>query len=69
MKQYIDYLVGVRMNGGSRSPAMMVYDSFRRNLEESVKQMFRENGFDLAIIPGGLTSIYKPLDVAINKPF
>ena len=47
---------------------MMVYDSFKGHLEESVKEKFCENGFDLAVIPGGLTSICQPLDVAINKP-
>ena len=34
-----------------------------------MKKKFRENGFDLAVIPGGLTSICQPLNVAINKPF
>ena len=48
---------------------MMVYDSFRGHLEESVKTKFRDNGIDLAVIPGGLTSVCQPLDVTINKPF
>src|SRR3954471_6521191 len=48
---------------------MLVYDSFKGHLEESVKRKFWDNGFDLAVIPGGLTSICQPLDVAINKPF
>ena len=29
----------------------------------------KEINVDLAVIPGGLTSIYQPLDVTINKPF
>ncbi|CAB4413836.1 unnamed protein product [Rhizophagus irregularis] len=48
---------------------MMVYDSFRGHLEESVKQKFKDNHVELAVIPGGLTSICQPLDIAINKPF
>src|SRR4051812_8171426 len=48
---------------------MMIYDSFRGHLEESVKQKFKENHVELAVISGGLTSICQPLDVAINKPF
>ncbi|PKY46760.1 hypothetical protein RhiirA4_461715 [Rhizophagus irregularis] len=38
------------------------------HLEESVKNKFRESDFDLVVIPGRLTSICQPLDVAI-KPF
>ncbi|CAB4421032.1 unnamed protein product [Rhizophagus irregularis] len=53
----------------NNTPTMMVYDSFREHLEESVKTKFRDKGIDLAVIPGGLTSICQPLDVTINKPF
>ena len=67
IKDYVDYLVD-KINE-FELPKMMVYDSFKGHLEESVKKKFRENGFDLAVIPGGLTSICQPLDVAINKPF
>jgi hypothetical protein len=67
MKDYVEYLVD-EINEPDL-PKMMVYDSFKGHLEESVKEKFRENGFDLAVIPGGLTSICQPLDVAINKPF
>jgi DDE superfamily endonuclease len=69
MKQYIDYLNSVRNNDGFSAPMLMVYDSFRGHLEESVKKKFKDNGYDLAVIPGGLTSLCQPLDVAINKPF
>lgn len=69
MKQYIDYLNNEKNNNGSGTPMLMVYDSFRGHLEESVKEKFKEYNYDLAVIPGGLTSICQPLDVAINKPF
>lgn len=70
MIRYADYLNGIRMkNHTQENPAMLVYDSFRGHLEETVKKKFRDLGFDLAVIPGGLTSICQPLDVAINKPF
>ena len=70
MKKYIDYLNDIiRSNGRSRAPMMMVYDSFKGHLEESVKEKFRDSGFYLAVIPGGLTSLCQPLDTAINKPF
>lgn len=48
---------------------MLVYDSFRGHLEESVKAKFHDNNIDLAVILGELTSICQPLNVAINKPF
>ena len=70
MKKYVDY---INDNLGkmriSNAPTMMVYDSFRGHLEDSVKTKFRDKGIDLAVIPGGLTSICQPLDVTINKPF
>jgi len=56
-------------NGTRREPAMLVYDSFKGHLKESIKRKFHESGVDLAVIPGGLTSICQPLDVSINKPF
>jgi len=65
MIKYIDYFNSNR----SRAPTMLVYDSFRGHLEESVKKKFHDSNIDLAVIPGGLTSICQPLDVAINKLF
>lgn len=65
MKKYVDYF----NNNRTGSPTMLIYDSFKGHLEASVKGKFRENNIDLAVIPGGLTSICQPLDVAINKPF
>ena len=41
MKWYVDYLKCLRMtNGQSNFPALMVYDSFKGHLEESVKNAF-----------------------------
>ena len=70
MKNYVDYLFRLRMSENlSKEPAMMVYDSFRGHLEESVKTKFKHHNFHLAVIPAGLTSECQPLDVSINKPF
>ena len=70
MKRYIDYLDRMRRSINQfKYPAMIVYDSFSGHLEQSVKEKFNESNIDLAVIPGGLTSICQPLDVAINKPF
>ncbi|GBB86768.1 hypothetical protein RclHR1_01320003 [Rhizophagus clarus] len=70
MNWYIDYL-GDETNKrtGAGAPKLMVYDSFRGHLKKSVKEKFCDYGFDLGVIPGGLTSLCQPLDVMINKPF
>jgi hypothetical protein len=70
MKNYVEFLFRIRMSENlSREPAMMVYDSFRGHLEESVKTKLKLHNFHLAVIPAGLTSVCQPLDVSINKPF
>ena len=70
MKNYVDFLFKFRMSENlSKEPAMMVYDSFRGHLEESVKTKFKQHNFHLAVIPAGLTSLCQPLDISINKPF
>jgi hypothetical protein len=68
MVKYVDYLNEIRVNNQG-DPSMLVYDSFRGHLEASIKEKFRVSGVQLAVIPGGLTSICQPLDVSINKPF
>ena len=58
MKNYVDFLFRLRMSENlSKEPAMMVYDSFRGHLEESVKTKFKHQNFHLAVVPGGFTSI------------
>jgi hypothetical protein len=70
MNHYIEFLSRIRMSENlSKESAMMVYDSFRGHLEESIKTKFHQHNFHLAIIPAGLTSVCQPLDVSINKPF
>ncbi len=48
---------------------LMVYDSFKGHLKESVKEKFKKHNYDLAVIPDGLTNICQPLNIAINKLF
>lgn len=56
---------GVLLNKRS----MLVLDSYRGHLTNNIKDKLKDNKSDLAVIPGGLTSILQPLDVCINKPF
>jgi hypothetical protein len=52
-----------------RRPSLLVWDSFRGNLGDDTKRILTEMKTDLAVIPGGLTSVLQPLDVSVNKPF
>ena len=49
--------------------ALLVWDSFRRHLTDSVKELLAFRNVDVAVIPGGLTSVLQPLDKCLNKPF
>lgn len=49
---------------------MLVWDSFRGHLTESVKCQVRTvHNTDLCVIPGGCTSKLQPADVSWNRPF
>ena len=70
MQRYVDYFNDIRVKNRTReNSAMLVYDSFRGHLKDSIKEKFHESGVYLAVIPGRLTSKCQPLDVSINKPF
>lgn len=47
-----------------RCPSLLVLDSFRGHLMEEVKDSLRKVRTDMALLPGGLTSILQPLDVS-----
>ena len=44
-------------------------DAFEAHKTEQVKRSLKSENTDLAVIPGGLTSVLQPLDVCLNKPF
>jgi hypothetical protein len=69
MRKWTDYWSTYRTGGLTKTPAMLVFDSFSGHLTDSVKNDLRENNTDLVVIPGGLTSVCQPLDVSINRPF
>ena len=52
-----------------RKPSLLVWDSFHGHLGDDTKRLLSEMKTDLAVIPGGLTSVLQPLDVSVNKPF
>ena len=70
MLKYIDYFNNIgSKNDTQKDLAILIYNSFKDYLEESIKEKFRDSKVDLAVIPGSLTSICQPLNVSINKPF
>ena len=42
---------------------------FRSHITENSKARLSRTNMDIAVIPGGLTSLLQPLDVSLNKPF
>jgi hypothetical protein len=67
-KIWIDRVWGNRPNSFDQK-SLLVMDSFEGHKTELVKESCRKSKCDLAIIPGGLTSVVQPLDVCVNKPF
>ena len=63
MIKYIDYF----NNNRSEASTMLVYDSFRRHLEKSVKKKFHDNNVDLVVISGDLTSVCLVLGSGSNQ--
>ena len=49
--------------------SLLVWDSFRAHLTDSVKHDLQRRKIDVAVIPGGLTLVLQPLDKCLNKPF
>ena len=55
--------------GGLGRRSLLVLDSFEAHVTDTVKASFNRENTELAVIPGGLTSLLQPLDVSLNKPF
>lgn len=69
MKVWIEKAWRRRLGGLGRRKSLLVYDAFKAHVTDTVKAAFKRENTDLAVIPGGLTSILQPLDVSLNKPF
>jgi len=69
MKLWIDKVWHVRCGGLERRRSLLVFDSFEAHMTDRVKRALECENMNLAVIPGGLTSILQPLDVSLNKPF
>lgn len=69
LKLWVEKVWRSRPGGLLQKRSLLVWDSFRAHLVESVKLALKEANTDIAVIPGGLTSVMQPLDVSLNKPF
>lgn len=69
VQDWVRTVWGARPGAMLNLPALLVLDSFKGHLVDSVKTTLADMRTDLAIIPGGLTSVLQPLDVCVNKPF
>ena len=69
MKVWIEKVWRARRGGLGRRRSLLVLDAFEAHVTDSVKTAIARENTNLAVIPGGLTSILQPLDVSLNKPF
>lgn len=69
MIDWLKTVWGRRPGGLLRNRSLLVLDAFRCHRMPVVKNILEKDKTDLAIIPGGMTSILQPLDVCVNKPF
>ena len=69
MKIWIEKVWRLRLGGLGRRRGLLVYDVFEAHVTESMKAAIARENTNLAVIPGGLTSLLQPLDVSLKKPF
>ena len=69
MKIWIEKVWRARRGGLGRRRSLLVLDAFEAHVTDSVKTAIARENTNLAVIPGGLTSILQPLDISLNKPF
>lgn len=69
IKLWIQKVWRFRPGGMVGTRSLLVWDSFRAHLVDPVKRALHRNDTEMAVIPGGLTSVVQPLDVCLKKPF
>lgn len=70
MLEYVKSIIRTRVRSSLlQKKAILIMDSHRAHLMESVKEALRKSKTDIAIIPGGMTPLLQMLDVYINKSF
>uniref|UniRef100_H3A0T2 HTH CENPB-type domain-containing protein n=1 Tax=Latimeria chalumnae TaxID=7897 RepID=H3A0T2_LATCH len=69
VKLWIDNVWNTRPGGLRKERSLLVWDMFRSHVTDDIKKRLRRNNTEIAVIPGGLTSVVQPLDVCLNKSF
>lgn len=69
MKIWLEEIWKNRSGGLLKKKSLLVLDSFEAHKTSQIKLAFKDENSNLAVIPGGLTSVVQPLDVCLNKPF
>uniref|UniRef100_A0A5S6QHM3 DDE-1 domain-containing protein n=1 Tax=Trichuris muris TaxID=70415 RepID=A0A5S6QHM3_TRIMR len=67
VKLWIDKIWKKRPGGANR-PSLLVWDAFGSHITEATTSHLNRCDTKAAVIPGGLTSIFQPLDVSLHKP-
>ena len=63
MKMWIEKVWRARISGLGRRKSLLVYDSFEAHVTDTVKAPFKRENTELAVIPGGLTSLLQPQEL------
>ena len=70
MKEWLTECYGKRPGGFfHRNKALLVLDSMRAHITDSVKAAFQGTKSVPAVIPGGTTKHLQPLDISVNRAF
>jgi len=69
MKLWLEKVWSKRPGGLLKKPSLSVCDQFKAHVTEPIKRLATKLKMHLTVIPGGLTSQLKPLDISVNKLF
>lgn len=70
MKEWLTECYGKRPGGFfHRKKALLVLDSMRAHITDSVKAAIKKTNSIPAVIPGGTTKFLQPLDISVNRAF
>jgi len=69
MKLWLEKVWSKHPGGLLKEASLLVCDQFKAQVTESTKRLATKLKTHLAVIPGGLTSQFQPLDISVNKPF
>ena len=69
IKLWIENIWNRRPGGIKKQQSLLVWDMFRSHITKNSKDRLSRHNTEIAVIPGGLTSLLQPLDVSLNKPF